>query len=44
MNLLEYEGKALFRNHHIPVPLGIVVTSLHEAEHIARKVGVGRWF
>jgi len=42
MNLLEYQGKELFRRAGIPVPNGVHVTSASEAEQHVRE-HPGRW-
>mgnify|MGYP000548297273 CR=1 FL=1 len=39
MFLFEYEGKVLFREHGIPIPVGEIASSPDEAVAIARKIG-----
>lgn len=41
MNLLEYQGKALFSEAGIPIPLGEVVNSVEEAQRVFKKFSSG---
>ncbi|MEJ2308655.1 MAG: ADP-forming succinate--CoA ligase subunit beta [Gammaproteobacteria bacterium] len=43
MNLHEYQSKAIFRNHGIPVPEGIPVTDAQQARTAAASLGGDRW-
>ena len=43
MNLHEYQAKALFRDHGIPVPEGIPVMDAQQASDAAGKLGGDRW-
>jgi succinyl-CoA synthetase beta subunit len=43
MNLHEYQAKALFRDHGIPVPDGIPVRDAQQASDAASKLGGDRW-
>ncbi len=43
MNLHEYQAKALFREHGIPVPEGEAVETPEAALAVARRLGGGRW-
>jgi succinyl-CoA synthetase beta subunit len=43
MKIHEYQGKALFRKHGIPVPRGEVATSPVEARRVAEVLGGNRW-
>lgn len=43
MNLHEHQAKSLFTKYGIPVPHGVVASSLAEAEHVAQTLGSDRW-
>lgn len=43
MKIHEYQGKAILRDHGIPVPRGEVVTSPQEARQVAETLGGQRW-
>lgn len=43
MNVHEYQAKEIFKKYGIPVPRGGVVSSVEEAEDIARKTGGDAW-
>ena len=39
MNIHEYQAKELFKNYNIPTQLGILATTVEEAEEAAKKIG-----
>ena len=43
MNLHEHQAKSLFSEYGIPVPRGVVASSLAEAEHVAQTLDSDQW-